>query len=112
MRKHLPLALLLALLAVNDGAAQIPKKGANGGEIIVMEGHPIEFVTKDLEIAFYIFGEDGNPTPTKGAAARAVIQDAGKTTTVNLAPAEPNKFVGQLQSPVGSKARVVFAAKV
>ena len=43
---------------------------------------------------------------------RAVIQDGGKTTSVNLSAAEPNRFVGQLQMPLGSKARVVFSAKV
>jgi hypothetical protein len=41
-----------------------------------------------------------------------VIQDAGKTTAVNLSPAEPNMFIGQLATPLGSKARVVFSAKI
>jgi hypothetical protein len=50
--------------------------------------------------------------PTKGLQGRAVIQNGGKTTTVNLSPAEPNQFVGKLQMPLGSKARVVFSAKV
>ena len=53
-----------------------------------------------------------SPTPTKGFTGRAVIQDGGKTTAVALSPAEPNKFVGQLAMPLGSKARVVFSAKV
>jgi hypothetical protein len=57
--------------------------------------------------------DDGkSPTPTKGFSGRAVIQDGGKTTAVNLSPAEPNMFVGQLAIPLGSKARVVFSAKV
>jgi hypothetical protein len=43
---------------------------------------------------------------------RAVIQDGGKTTAVNLSSAEPNRFVGQLQVPLGAHARVVFSAKV
>ena len=41
-----------------------------------------------------------------------MIQDGGKTVAVALSPAEPNKFVGQLSMPLGSKARVVFSAKV
>ena len=45
-------------------------------------------------------------------AGRAVIQDGGKTFAVNLSPAEPNMFVGQVPMPLGSKARVVFSAKV
>jgi len=88
-------------------------KGTNGGDVVIMEGHPIEFFAKGLEITFYILEDDGkSPTPTKGFAGRAVIQDGGKTTAVTLSPAEPNKCVGQLQMPLGSKARVVFSAKV
>ena len=112
MLKRLSVALLLAAVALS-AAAQAPKKGANGGDVVVMEGHPIEFVTKGTEITFYILEDDGkSPTPTKGFAGRAVIQDAGKTTTVNLSPAEPNMFVGQLPMPLGSKARVVFTGRV
>ena len=78
-----------------------------------MEGHPIEFVAKGRDITFYILEDDGKSfTPTKGFSGRAVIQDGGKTTAVALSPAEPNMFVGKLAVPLGSKARVVFSAKV
>jgi hypothetical protein len=94
-------------------AAQGVGKGVNGGEVVVMEGHPIEFVAKGQEITFFILEDDGkSPTPTTGYSGRAVIQDAGKTFAVALAPAEPNRFVGQLAMPLGSKARVVLSAKV
>jgi hypothetical protein len=93
--------------------AQTPNKGSNGGDVVVMEGHPIEFITRGQEITFYILEDDGkSPTPTKGFTGRAVIQDGGKTFAVNLSPAEPNMFVGQVPMPLGSKARVVFSAKV
>jgi hypothetical protein len=112
MLKRLSVALLLTAAALS-AAAQSDKKGVNGGDVIVMEGHPIEFVSKGQEIVFYILDEDGrSPAATAGLTGRAVIQDGGKTTVVNLSPAEPNKFVGQLQMPLGSKARVVFTAKV
>ena len=112
MRNHLSVALLVAAIALG-GTAQAQNKGPNGGDVVVMEGHPIEFVSQDKEIIFYITDEDGKtPVPTSGLQGRAVVQDAGKTTTINLAPAEPNKFIGQLQAPLGPKARVVFSAKV
>jgi hypothetical protein len=112
MLKRLSVALLLAVIAFG-ATAQTAKKGANGGDVVVMDRHPIEFVGKDREIIFYILDEDGQtPVPTHGLTGRAVVQDGGKTTTVNLSPAEPNKFVGQLAIPLGSKARVVFSAKV
>jgi hypothetical protein len=104
---------LLGMAVAFGAAAQGAKKGDNGGDVVVMEGHPIEFVTKGQEITFYILEDDAkSPTPTKGFSGRAVIQDGGKTVSVALSPAEPNKFVGQLSMPLGSKARVVFSAKV
>ena len=48
--------------------------------------------------------------PTKGLKARAVVQDGGKTMTITLSPAEPNRFVGKLAAPLGPKARVVFSS--
>ena len=108
--------LSVALLGVGitfGAAAQGAKKGDNGGEVVVMEGHPIEFVARGRQITFYILEDDAkSPTPTKGFSGRAVIQDGGKTTAVPLSPAEPNMFVGQLAMPLGAKARVVFSAKV
>jgi hypothetical protein len=105
--------VLMCAGTAGAAAAQDAKKGANGGEVVVMEGHPIEFVAKGQEITFFILEDDGkSPTPTTGYSGRAVIQDAGKTFAVALAPAEPNRFVGQLAMPLGSKARVVLSAKV
>jgi hypothetical protein len=106
-------SITFILSIVASAAAAQTQKGTNGGEVVVMEGHPIEFVSKGQEITFYILEDDGkSPTPTKGFAGRAVIQDAGKTVAVNLVPAEPNMFVGQLPMPLGSKARVVLSAKI
>src|SRR3981189_3482307 len=71
MRKRLSLALLLTVVALS-AAAEVSKKGVNGGDVVVIEGHPIEFVSKGQEISFYILGDDSKtPTPTKGATARA-----------------------------------------
>jgi hypothetical protein len=112
MLKRISMSSLAAVIALG-AAAQSLKKGDNGGDVVVMEGHPIEFVSRGQEIAFYILEDDGkSPTPTKGFTGRAVIQDSGKTFAVNLSPAEPNMFVAQLPTPLGSKARVVFSAKV
>jgi len=111
MLKRVSVALLFAAIVWN-AAAQSPR-GEHGGDVVVMEGHPIEFVGKDQAITFYILEDDGkSPTPTKGFSGRAVIQDSGKTFAVNLSPAEPNMFVGQLPMPLGPKARVVFSGKV
>jgi cytoskeletal protein RodZ len=50
-------------------------------------------------------------TASAGARnARAVVQDGGKTATVQLQPAEPNKLIGALPQPLGPSARVVVSA--
>jgi hypothetical protein len=110
--KGLSMMLLITVLPFSV-AAQTSTRGANGGPVVVMEGHPIEFVAKGQEIIFYILEDDAkSPTLTAGATARAVIQDGGKITAVELFPAEPNMFVGKLEAPLSSNARVVFSAKV
>lgn len=110
MLRRVPIALPLACVVF---AAAAQTKGDNGGDVVVMEGHPIEFVNRGQEITFYILEADGkSPTPTKGFTARAVVQNGGKTSAVNLSPAEPNMFVGHLPMPLDAKARVVFSAKI
>jgi hypothetical protein len=49
---------------------------------------------------------------TAGLTARAIVQDAGKTSNVTLAPATPNKLVGTLAAPLGKGAKVVMSTKV
>jgi hypothetical protein len=105
------LALLIGSIALCGIAhAQAPKKGANGGMVVVAEGHPIEFVTKDQDITFYFLDDDGTPLSTKSMQGRAVVQDGGKTTTLPLSSSEPNKLVGKLAAPLGAKARVALSA--
>jgi hypothetical protein len=98
-------------VAVSFGIAQAQSKnGAHGGQVVKAEGHPIEFVHKGQEIAFYLSDDDGSPLATKGMRGRATVQDGGKTTTISLEPSAPNLMIGKLQAPLGTKARVVFSA--
>ena len=99
-------AVSLTLVASSNAQT----KGPNGGIVTKVDDHPIEFVLSDQEIVFFVGDHDGTPMPTKGLKARAVVQVGGKTTTVALAPAAPNRFVGKLAAPLGSKARVVFSS--
>jgi hypothetical protein len=103
-------ATLFAVIASGGlGQAQAPKKGPNGGTVVTSQGHPIEFVNNEQEVVFYIVDDDGTPMSTKNFQGRAVIQDQGKTATVTLSPAEPNKMVGKLQAPLGTKSRVAMS---
>jgi hypothetical protein len=95
-------------LTIANVAAQT--KGPNGGIVVKVDDHPVEFVFTDQEMVFYVGDHDGKPMATKGLKARAVVQVGGKTSTITLSPAEPNRFVGKLAAPLGSKARVVFSS--
>jgi hypothetical protein len=99
----------LAWSGAAHGEATKSKKGPNGGTEVSVSGHPIEFVYKDVDIIFYIRDDDGSPLQTKGMKGRAVVQDGGKTTTVQLSAAPPNRLVGKLQSALGPKARIVMS---
>jgi len=110
MLKYGLLALLIAVTTPVDRAEAQSKKGANGGAVVVSNGHPIEFVAKDQQLTFYVSDDDGSPLQTKSMNGRATVQDGGKTATIPLQPAAPNMLVGKLQAPLGAKARVVFSA--
>ena len=106
LRALIVAAVSLTLIANADAET----KGPNGGIVVKAEDHPVEFVFRDQEIVFYVGDHDGKPMPTKGLKARAVVQVGGKTMTIALSPAEPNRFVGKLAAPLGPKARVVFSS--
>jgi hypothetical protein len=104
-------ALMIAAVSLTlVASAGAESKGPNGGMVVKVEDHPVEFVFSDQEIVFYVGDHDGKPMPTKGLKARAVVQVGGKTMTITLSPAEPNRFVGKLAAPLGPKARVVFSS--
>ena len=100
-------AAALPLAALAHEAA----KGPNGGLVVDAAGHHVEMVAKGTDLVLYLTEEDDKPLASAGAKnARAIVQDKGKTTTVPLSPAQPNKLVGTLPSPLGSGARVVVSA--
>jgi hypothetical protein len=104
-------ALMIAAVSLSlVASAGAETKGPNGGMVVKVDDHPVEFVFSDQEVVFYVGDHDGKPMSTKGLKARAVVQVGGKTMTINLAPAEPNRFVGKLAAPLGPKARVVFSS--
>ena len=85
-------------------------KGPNGGPVVDSAGHHVEMVAKGTDLVLYLTEGDDKPLASVGAKnARAIVQDGGKTTTVQLSPAEPNKLVGALPSPLGSGARIVVS---
>jgi hypothetical protein len=108
LRAMMVAAASLVLIATADAET----KGPNGGMVVKVEDHPIEFVIREQEIVFYVGDHDGKPLSTNGMKARAVVQVGGKTSTIALSPLPPNMFVGKLAAPLGAKARVVFSSAI
>ena len=107
---RLRLSALLTVLPMTVLAHDLAK-GPNGGPVVDSAGHHVEMVAKGTELVLYLSEENDRPLGSAGTKnARAIVQDGGKTATVQLSPAEPNKLVGTLPSPLGSGARVVVSA--
>lgn len=95
----------------STAAAHEVSKGPNGGPVVDVAGHHIEMVTKGTEFVLYLTDAADKPLASAGTkAARAIVQDAGKTATVPLSAIEPNKLVGTLAQPMGAGARIVVSA--
>lgn len=109
MRRILPI-LGLAAFATTAMAHEVAK-GPNGGPVVDSAGHHVEMTTKGTELVLFLTDEADKPLASAGTKnARAVVQDGGKTATVALQPADPNRLVGTLAQPLGKGARVVVSA--
>ena len=54
-------------------------------------------VAKGADLTVFLTDEADKPLAAAGTkSARAIVQDGGKTATVPLQPAEPNRLVGTL----------------
>ncbi len=96
---------------VSTASAHELAKGPNGGPLVDVAGHHIEMVAKGTELVLILTDAADKPLSSAGTkAARAIVQDAGKTATVPLSPVEPNKLVGTLAQPLGTGARIVISA--
>lgn len=107
MRSALRIAAVTLALASPALAA-----GPNGGQTTVFDGHPIEFVASDSAVTFYLSDEDGKPVDTAGLSAKAFVQAGGRTDTLVLKPAAPNRLVADLKAPLAAGAKVVLSAKL
>lgn len=101
------LALITALALPFGAIAHEATKGPNGGALVDVEGHHVEFVPSAGELTFYLTGEKDAPIASAGAKVKAIVQDGGKTAQIDLSAVEPNKLVGKLSAPLSPEAKVV-----
>ena len=94
-------ALMLALSPY--AMAHEATKGPNGGALVDVEGHHIEFVPGEGQFTFYLTGEKDAPIDSAGSKLKAIILDGGKTQQVDLTPSEPNKLTAEASASSGAK---------
>ena len=106
------LALIAASLALLGSAAPTlaQKAGPHGGLVAGTGSHQTELVVSPTELTVYLL-EDGKPHETKGTSVRAVIQQSGKTATVNFVDQKGEKLVAKLPTPLDKGAIVVLTGK-
>jgi hypothetical protein len=108
--KRIILALAISALPLTAGAHEMAK-GPNGGPVVDSAGHHVEMVAKGTELVLFLTGEAEKPIASAGTKnARAIVQDGGKTASIQLQAADPNRLVGALPAPLGKGARVVVSA--
>ena len=108
---HLRTTLLAAVAAGLLPLAAIAHEsaaGPNGGAVIDIDGHHVEFVPAGGGLTFILTGDKDAPIASAGANMKAIVQDAGKTTQQDLVPAEPNKLIGAMVAPLAPGAKVVI----
>ena len=106
------LSLIAAAVAffVTAVAALAQEKGPNGGLVAGKGSHKTELVMSATELVVYLL-EDGKAHESTGTSMRAVIQQSGKTTTVNLADQGGKRLVGKLAEPVAAGAIIVLTGR-
>ena len=103
------IAFTAALLTwVHPAAAQ--KVGPNGGMLAGKAGHETELIVGATELAVFII-DGGNIDSANGVKIKGVVQQGGKTTTVEFIAADDKKLVAKLAEPLAKGAIVVLTGK-
>jgi hypothetical protein len=103
------IAIALAAPAIAHGPAGSKPAGANGGDIVDVDGGHIELVIAANELVLYVTDLTDAPMATAGLAARVIIQDGTKQTAIALLPRQPNLLVAPLTAPLGSGSKIVVS---
>ena len=106
------LALLIVTLGLLGTVAPTLAQttGPNGGMLAGKGNHQTELVVSPTELTVYIL-HDGKADDTEGFNIRAVVQEGGKTTTIDFANQNGKRLVAKLAAPLGKGAIVVLTGK-
>lgn len=103
-------AVALTLFASSPAFAHEDAKGPHGGQVIDAAGHHIEFVPSPQALTLFLTDAAGKPIASEGTTAKAIVQDGGKTSSIDLVPADPDMLTAKLASPLGAGAKIAVTA--
>ena len=103
-------SLIALFMTIAATGAYAQKAGPNGGMLAGKASHEIELVVSPSELTVYMI-DGGKTHSVKGAKLRAIVQQDGKSTTVQLTEVGEEKLVGQLAAPLAKGAIVVVTGK-
>lgn len=112
MMRAFALTAVFSLGSISVLTAHESEKGPNGGQLVDVSGHHVEFTTKGNEIVLYLTESGNTPADSAGAEGKAIVQSDGKVESIQLVPAEPNLLKGALQSPLLAGTKVVVSGKL
>ena len=110
MIQKLALAVATAGMLATAGHVAAQQTGPNGGLVAGTGAHKTELVVSPSQLSIYLL-EDGKAHDSKGATFRAVVQQGGKTKTINLNDEQGKRLVGKLEAPLDKGAIVVITGK-
>lgn len=110
MSRKFGFALAVALLLGTSVPSFAQKLGPNGGLLGGSGSHQAELVVAPEQLTVYLL-ENGKLQDSKGASFRVVVQQEGKTTTINLTDDGGKRLVAKLAAPLAKGAIVVLSGK-
>ena len=110
MSRKFAVVLAMMLLLGMAGPSFAQKAGPNGGLLGGSGSHQAELIVAPEQLTVYLL-ENGKPHDSKGASFRVVVQQEGKTTTINLTDDGGKRLVAKLAAPLAKGAIVVLTGK-
>jgi hypothetical protein len=110
-RLSIALAAMIALapVAFAHGPKGTKAMGANGGDIVDVDGGHIELVIGPAELVLYVTDLKDAPLATTSLSARAIVQDGNRQVVVPLSPRAPNLLVAPLAAPLAKDAKIAVS---
>jgi hypothetical protein len=107
----LVVALILALPAF-PGTDAISPQPAHGGQVRTTGAYSFELVAGKDELTLYVADQAGNPIPSGGGTAKAIVMTGKKRWVLILSSAGDDKLAGTGEFTLGKSSPVTVIVKL